>query len=389
MEYFDIIVIGGGIHGAGAAQTASAAGYSVCVLEQANTLAQGTSSRSSKLIHGGLRYLETGQLSLVRECLHERAILLKIAPDLVKLKPFHIPVYQHTRRRPWQIQLGLGLYAILGGLNKAGRFQRLPKSQWDNLDGLSTRNLQAVLRYYDAQTDDARLTTAVMTSARELGTELRLSATVTNIQLGSPNQIVFQQQGHEFQYQAKLIINAAGPWVNKVLDCVQPPPPRQPIEWIQGSHIEIEGELRQGFYYLESPRDQRAVFAMPWQGHIMVGTTETPFQGAPESVQPLPEEQDYLLETLGHYFPAFSQLKQQDIIKSFAGLRVLPVSKDNAFQRPRETILLRDQEKHPHIVSIYGGKLTAYRATAEKLMQQMAPYLPESHKKADTRFLKI
>jgi len=389
MEHFDIVVIGGGIHGVGAAQAAAAAGYSVCLLEQADTLAQGTSSRSSKLIHGGLRYLETGQLSLVRECLRERAILLRIAPELVKLQPFHIPVYQHTRRRSWQIQLGLGLYALLGELDNSGRFQRLPQSEWHNLDGLNTHGLQTVLRYYDAQTDDALLTKAVMASATSLGAELRLSATVTNIQLGSPNEIIFKQLGHEHQCQATLVVNAAGPWVNRVLDCVQPAPPRQAIEWVQGTHIEISGQLQQGFYYLESPSDQRAVFAMPWQGHIMVGTTETRFQGDPASVQPLPEEQDYLLQTLGHYFPAFSQLTRKDIRHSFAGLRVLPASSDKAFKRPRETTLLHDRAQQPRLVSIYGGKLTAYRATAERLIRDISPHLPARQKIANTRSLAL
>jgi glycerol-3-phosphate dehydrogenase len=389
MEQFDIVIIGGGIHGVGAAQAAAAAGYHVCVLEQADQLAQGTSSRSSKLIHGGLRYLETGQLSLVRECLHERAILLRIAPDLVKLQPFHIPVFQQTRRRPWQLHLGLGLYALLSGLDKAGHFQRLAHSQWQNLDGLNTQGLQAVFRYYDAQTDDALLTRAVMDSAIKLGAELQLSATVNNIQLGQPNQISFMQHGHEHHYQANIVINAAGPWVNKVLDHVKPAPPRQAIEWVQGTHIELDGQLQQGFYYLESPLDQRAVFAMPWQGHILVGTTETRYQGDPALVQPLEEEQDYLLQTLGHYFPAFNQLTRQDIRHSFAGLRVLPAGSGKASKRPRETILLLDRPEQPRLLTDYGGKLTAYRATAEKIIKKVAPFLPQRKRVADTQQLRL
>jgi len=389
MEHFDIVVIGGGIHGAGIAQAAAAAGYSVCVLEQADKLAQGTSSRSSKLIHGGLRYLETGQFSLVRECLHERAILLRIAPDLVKLQPFHIPVYRHTQRRPWQLQLGLGLYALLSGLDKSGRFQRLPLAHWQNPDSLETHGLQAVFRYYDAQTDDALLTAAVMQSASELGAQLRLSATVSHIQLDTPNQVCFQQNGNECRYQATIVINAAGPWVNKVLDCVQPLPPRHAIEWVQGAHIEITGQLHQGFYYLESPQDQRAVFVMPWHDHIMVGTTETPFHGNPAQVQPLTEEKDYLLETLGYYFPDFKQLTHADICHSFAGLRVLPANTGSTFTRPRETTLLQDRDQSPRLISIYGGKLTAYRATAERLLKQLSPTLPARKKIADTRMLRL
>src|SRR6202012_1771337 len=132
-------------------------------------LAAGTSSRSSKLIHGGLRYLESGQFALVRESLRERAIHLRIAPDLVALKTFYIPVYRDTRRRPWQLKIGLWIYALLGGFDSATRFGSVPKSEWPQLDCIETANLQSVIRYQDAQTDDAELTRAVVASARSLG----------------------------------------------------------------------------------------------------------------------------------------------------------------------------------------------------------------------------
>ena len=142
---YDVVVIGAGIHGAGAAQAAAAAGYSVLVLEQTG-IACATSCRSSKLIHGGLRYLERGQYDLVRESLRERDILLRVAPQLVRLVPFHIPVYRHAARRAWQIRAGLSLYAMLGNLRRHAWFAALPRSQWNELDGLATENLQAVFR---------------------------------------------------------------------------------------------------------------------------------------------------------------------------------------------------------------------------------------------------
>ena len=176
MKDFDVIIVGGGIHGAGVLQAVAAAGHSALLIEK-QALASGTSSRSSKLIHGGLRYLESGQFALVRESLRERAVHLRIAPDLVELKPFFIPVYSDTRRRPWQLKLGLWLYALLGGFDSSTRFGTVPKSEWPQLDGLDTRNLDAVIRYYDAQTDDALLTRAVVDSARTLGGELAMPAT--------------------------------------------------------------------------------------------------------------------------------------------------------------------------------------------------------------------
>src|SRR5580693_10304486 len=138
MRAFDVVVVGGGIHGAGVLQAAAAAGHRALLLEK-GALASGTSSRSSKLIHGGLRYLESGQFALVRESLRERAIHLRIAPELVQLKPFYIPVYRDTRRRPWQLKLGLWLYALLGGFDAATRFGAVPRREWPSLDGLETR----------------------------------------------------------------------------------------------------------------------------------------------------------------------------------------------------------------------------------------------------------
>src|SRR5271165_4929302 len=147
MKEYDVIIVGGGIHGAGVLQAAAAAGHSGLLIEK-RALASGTSSRSSKLIHGGLRYLESGQFALVRESLRERAVHLRIAADLVELKPFYIPVYAETRRRPWQLKLGLWMYALLGGFDAATRFGSVPQENWPSLDGLETRDLDAVIRYY-------------------------------------------------------------------------------------------------------------------------------------------------------------------------------------------------------------------------------------------------
>src|SRR5271167_2992301 len=148
MKEYDVVIVGGGIHGAGMLQAAAAAGHSGLLIEK-RALASGTSSRSSKLIHGGLRYLESGQFALVRESLRGRAVHLKIAPDLVELKPFFIPVYADTRRRPWRLKIALSVYALLGGFDAGTRFGTVPRREWPQLDGLTTENLEAVIRYYD------------------------------------------------------------------------------------------------------------------------------------------------------------------------------------------------------------------------------------------------
>lgn len=383
-DSYDVVIIGGGIHGVGIAQAAAAAGYSVLVLEQ-TALASGTSSRSSKLIHGGLRYLESGQFALVRECLHERELLLKLAPDLVALRRFFIPVYRDTSRRPWQLRAGLSLYAMLGGFTESAGYRTVPRAAWSDLDGLRTTDLVAVFQYWDAQTDDTALTKAVMGSASELGAELCMPANFLSAKLTDAGcQIAFQHEERVVSCRARVLVNAAGPWVNDILQNVQPPPSRLQVDLVQGTHILLAGDVTSGIYYMEAPRDRRAVFAMPWRGQLMVGTTETPFHDNPATVHPLASEIDYLLETLGHYFPAYADAESRDVLASFAGLRVLPAGGGAAFGRSRDTILHTDRTVGPRLLTIYGGKLTAYRATAQKVMQRLRHSLPARTPRADT-----
>lgn len=384
-EDYDVIVIGGGIHGAGVAQAAAAGGYSVLLLER-QALGSGTSSRSSKLIHGGLRYLESAQLGLVRESLHEREILLRIAPTLVKRVPFFIPVFAGTRRRPWFIRAGLSLYALLGGLSRGTRFETVPRAQWDNLDGLDTNGLEEVFRYEDAQTDDAVLTLAVMRSAQELGAELRCPANFLSAKVIDRGFKVHYLAGdNENACRARTLVNAAGPWANTILDRITPRPSVLSVDLVQGAHIVIEGETRRGVYYVEAPRDRRAVFVMPWKGHTLIGTTETPYHGDPGSVRALPEEISYLQETFQHYFPD----RPGPLLDSFAGLRVLPHGAGSVFRRSRETILHRNSSDPAQLVTIYGGKLTGYRATATKVIRLLKKTLPARIPVADTAELPL
>lgn len=381
----DLLVIGAGIHGAGVAQAAAAAGHAVRVLEQ-TAIAAGTSSRSSKLVHGGLRYLETAQLGLVRESLRERAILLRIAPDLVHLVPFHLPVYRTMRRSPARVRAGLALYALLGGLRASTRFRTLPRSAWDALDGLETRGLQAVYRYYDAQTDDAALTRAVMGSAQRLGAELACPARFVAARASEAViEVDYRENGHERTLRTRALVNAAGPWVDLVLGRIEPRLPGPSVELVQGTHVIVPGRLVKGIYYIEAPRDARAVFAMPHPDGVLVGTTEAAYKGDPERVAPLPAEIAYLRETLTRYFPALDG----EPLRAYAGLRVLPTMKAAAFRRPRETVLHADDTARPRIVSIYGGKLTTYRAVAERVLARLRAVLPDAKPRGDTRRLPL
>ena len=381
---YDVLVVGGGIHGAGVAQAASATGRTVLLLE-ARSPAAGTSSRSSKLIHGGLRYLESFEVNLVAESLAEREILLETAPHLVRLVDFHVPIYKQTSRRPWELRAGLRLYALLGRFRPSTRFQRLKKSTWGSLDGLKTDGLQAVFRYSDGQTNDARLVRSVLASAETLGSEVRYPAEVLSATREERGWLVrYRAKEEEHEVRASTLVNAAGPWVEHVRRRVSPTPMGRAVDLVGGTHLELKGRLERGIYYTEAPRDRRAVFTMPWEDRILLGTTERTHLTDPAQVAPTPDEEEYLLETYSHHFPG-----TPEVLASWAGLRVLPRASKDAFHRSRETLLFHDNPQIPRYVGIYGGKLTGYRATADRVLGTLAAALPVRPHKADTRTLRL
>lgn len=379
MNQYDIVVIGGGIHGVGVAQAAAAKGYKILLLEQ-TSLAAGTSSKSSKLIHGGLRYLESGQLNLVKESIRERTILLKIAPEIVKPVKFYLPIYKNTSRPAFYVGLGLALYTLLGRFSTYARFHLVPEKKWPQLDNLKTENLKHVFQYWDAQTDDQKLTEAVMASALSLGAEIACPAALTKARkISSGYETEYHQNNKTHTCQTKVLVNAAGPWINLVLDQIRPAPSKRQMDLVQGSHIVIDQPAPSGIFYVEAPADKRAIFIMPWQGHTLIGTTESMFTGNPAEARPSQEEIDYLLRVTKHYFPDW----QTNELQRFAGLRVLPRSAASAshrhFHKSREIVFHQDSA-HPNLYSIYGGKLTGYRATAEKLIKLISKNLSPSVK---------
>lgn len=383
--YWDVAVIGGGIHGAGVAQAVAAKGLSVVVLEK-SLWASGTSSRSSKLIHGGLRYLQTFQFGLVRESLRERELLLRIAPELVRPRRFVIPIYRQSRYKPWQLRSGLTLYYFLSGMLPQARFRSLKPSQWPDLEGLRTRDLQAVYRYRDAQTDDILLTRAVLASARELGATLYCPAELVSARRENDEyRLSYRHDGEIREGQCRFLINATGPWVEQVRKQVAPLPRGANIDLVQGSHLILSQPLAKHVYYLESPRDHRAVFAMPWEENCLVGTTELLYRGEPDAAAPTYDETEYLLEVIRHHFPDYPQ----EIIAQFAGLRVLPHSNRRPFLRDRDTRFFMDRPERPRYLGIYGGKLTTYRATGQKVAHYIARELRPRKTGTDTATLPL
>ncbi len=369
---YDILIIGGGIYGCGIAQAAAASGYATRLIEK-NRIASGTSSQSSKLIHGGLRYLEQANLKLVHEGLSEREHLLRLAPELVHREWFYIPVYENSKRPPWMIAAGLLLYWLLSG--GSSRFKRVSRQQWDNvLPGLNKQGLNALLAYEDAATDDAALTQAVATSAQDHGCEISEVCALKKATYENAHWSVQLSNGEALT--AKILVNASGAWVNRLCKRIKPEPQQQSVRLVQGSHL-ILNRRCPGFIYTES-LDGRVMFFRPWQGKTLAGTTETPYSGDPSLIKPTADEIAHILDTYNHYFPA-SPCKKTDIIGTYCGLRVLPENGGGAFSASRETVLLCDDQDKPAYIAVYGGKLTTYRKESEKVLKLISKSIKAPH----------
>ncbi len=376
----DILIAGGGIYGCGIAQATAASGYRVTLVER-HTVASGTSSQSTKLIHGGLRYLEQFNLKLVYEALAERETLLAIAPDLVRREWFHIPVYADSRRSRWFIMTGLALYWLL--CRGRSRFRRLPRSEWGRvLPGLRQDGLRTVLSYQDAATDDAALTRAVAASAESLGCNIIEGNGLAGAEYDGKAWRVRLDDGRELS--ARILVNATGPWMHEACARIRPAPPEAGMRLVQGTHLVLDRSCPR-FVYTEST-DGRVMFFRPWKGKMLLGTTETEVAAMSDRPMPTDAEVKAILDTHNRYFPD-SPCSEADIVDTYCGVRVLPTG-SGAFAASRETVLLADDVHRPGYIGVYGGKLTTYRREAEKVLDLIARRLPAPHR-ADTRAIPL
>lgn len=356
MEHYDLAIIGGGINGCGIAADAALRGLSVILFEQGD-IAQSTSSASSKLIHGGLRYLEQYDFALVYKALKEREVLLDIASGIVKPLEFAIPYHKSLRSR-WFIRLGLFLYDFLYPKN------HLPKS------GFITRiknpaffaplqaNYASGFRYYDAHTDDARLTIANALLARENGAIIANYEKVTLCEERTEGWLI---KSDKRRIQAKVLVNATGPWMQEVNRSLGLPN-AIPLQLIKGSHLVVPKMYDGDHAYLMQHQDGRVVFVIPYHGMSLIGTTDVPFHGNLGSVNINDEEIDYLLTLCNMFFA--SKLTPNDILFSWSGVR--PLLGENSLHPQalsREYFIHRPESERPCIM-IYGGKITTYRKLA-------------------------
>jgi glycerol-3-phosphate dehydrogenase len=378
-QIYDIAIIGGGINGAGIAADAAGRGLKVFLCEQTD-FAAGTSSTSSKLIHGGLRYLEHYEFRLVKEALAEREVLLNKAPHLVSPLKFTLPHRPHLRPA-WMIRSGLFLYDHLSRRNSLPRAKKVKFSKEHPLrDSIKTG-----FEYYDCWVDDSRLVISNILDASRRGADIRAHTACEGIRFVEESKawtlsLRDRLNQNQSEVRAHNIVNASGPWLNNFLEHAAPEVPRsRNIRLIKGSHIVVPRTLQtQGAYILQN-EDKRIVFVLPYQDDFsIIGTTDKEYYGDPKDVAIEDWEVDYLLSIYNQHFEL--PLSKQDIVSTYSGVRPLcdDESDDPSAITRDYTLELHEHSSESAVLSIYGGKITTYRKLAEAAMKSLQPYLKES-----------
>ncbi len=370
-ELYDVAVVGGGINGVGIAADAAGRGLSVFLCEK-DDLAQHTSSASSKLIHGGLRYLEHYEFRLVREALAEREVLLAKAPHIVKPMRFVLPHRPHLRPA-WMIRMGLFLYDHLGKREKLPGSRGLRFGAGSPLKAEIARGFE----YSDCWVDDARLVVLNAMAAREKGAHIhtRTRCVSARRSKGLWHIHLERADGSLFSIRARALVNAAGPWVARFIkDDLQQKSPYG-IRLIQGSHIVVPRLYDGEQAYILQNEDRRIVFAIPYlERFTLIGTTDREYQGDPSQVAISAEETQYLLDVVNAHFK--KSIGQADILHTYSGVRPLcdDESDDPSAVTRDYTLALSAQPGEAPLLSVFGGKLTTYRKLAESAMGQLAPF---------------
>jgi glycerol-3-phosphate dehydrogenase len=376
---FDLAVIGGGINGAGIARDAAGRGLRAVLLEQ-NDLASGTSSASSKLIHGGLRYLEHGEFRLVRAALAEREVLLRAAPHLIRPLRFVLPL-NPQRRSPLLLRLGLLLYDWIG------RRKILPGTRHLDLvtdpAGHPLRNTFAeAFEYSDCFADDARLVVLNAMDATERGASIRTRTRCVRAERGEAWRLVLNARGRRDELTARVVVNAAGAWVETVAGTVlRQQPARSQVRLDKGSHIVVRRFYDHDRAYILQTADRRVVFAIPFERDFtLIGTTDQNFAGDPAAVAATGPEIDYLCSVVNEYFRA--SITAADVVWAFAGVRALY---DDGARKPQDVgrdyaLVLGERFGEAPLLTVYGGKITTYRRLAEDALDRLAHFFPQSRR---------
>jgi glycerol-3-phosphate dehydrogenase len=378
-QNFDLVVMGGGINGAATAREAALRGLKVALVESQD-FSSGTSSRSSKLIHGGLRYLEQFDFALVHEARTERRRLRELAPHLASPLPFLLPIYPGDPYYPLKIRVGLTLYDLLGNLGREDRHRMLsPAGAARAVPALKREGLRAAAVYHDSETDDARLTLEFVLDAAEHGAVVanytEVGALSLSTRSGAHEGTVMSAEaydrltGRRYEVSSRFWVNAAGPWVDHVRALVPGFDGSKTLRLTKGTHIILPG-VTSGYALFAAIRPGDRIFLMiPWHGYALLGTTDTDYEGDPADVQPDQADVEYLLEAANRVLR--EPLKSSDVLGSFAGLRALVMEPGRSpSANTREHRFHRDPWA-TNFVSICGGKLTTARALGEKLVDDI------------------
>jgi len=369
----DLIVIGGGVNGAGIARDATGRGLSVIMCEKGD-LGEGTSSRSGKLIHGGLRYLEYYEFRLVREALIEREVLLRAAPHIVWPMRFVLP-HSPEQRPAWLVRLGLFLYDHLGGRKKLAGCKKIDLHR-DPEGAAIKEQYKRAFEYSDCWVDDARLVVLNAIAAHELGAKILVrTAAISARREINLWQVTFRNsKGELFEATSKALVNAAGPWVEDVINGVVGSNASRRVRLVKGSHIIVPKFWDGPHAYLFQNIDKRVIFVNPYEGDkCLIGTTDIPYSGKAEDVMIDDSEIHYLLSAVNRYTK--KQLTRTDVIGSFSGVR--PLYDDNSENPSAVTRdYVFDIDGQPPLLSVFGGKITTYRKLAEHALQKLEPYFP-------------
>jgi glycerol-3-phosphate dehydrogenase len=373
----DLMVIGGGINGAGIARDAARRGLSVAMLEMAD-LATGTSSRSSKLVHGGLRYLEQYEFSLVFEAVSERRILMDIAPHLVNPMGFLFPIYSSARRKLWVVNAGMWVYDGLSLFRSPKLHRNLDvKAVAKEEPALKRNGLKGAPLYYDCATDDARLTLETALDAAQAGATIATYAKVVSFLKEESGRvvgaIVEDQLGGELrEVRARCVVNATGPWTDRTLTMSQPPEGGKLLRPTKGVHIVVPHRCLPVVNAIVAfhPTDGRVLFAIPWGDSTYIGTTDTDYEGDPADVAATAEDVAYLIDAALAYFPDHP-IRPEDVFSTWAGLRPLIRPPEGPNGEVDESGVSREHRivvGPDGIVTIAGGKLTTYRRMSAEVV---------------------
>lgn len=344
-----VAVIGGGINGSGIAWELARKSYDVTLFEKGVCGAQ-TSSATTKLIHGGLRYLEGLHVALVRESLRERAWLLEHLRQLVKPIEILLPLYRDSPRFKWTLRAGLTMYDALAGRANIRRHRSLSADEILECAPMRREGLRGGFSYWDAQVDDFALVRVVVASAAREGARIRERTPVTEVRRDGDGWLV---NGERFE----MLINAAGPWMNELLD-IERLRSRYTLSLIRGSHLVLRQRVAEAGMLLQSLSDRRVFFVLPWKGTTLVGTTEVVQREPLDGVRASDEEVDYLISRFNHYISR--PIVRDDVASTFAGVRPLVGRAANPSAIGREYRV----ERHGNLINVWGGKMTTFMALA-------------------------